>query len=157
MLPIRAWKINSSAHICQCLRYRASENLDRFHFKLIFFLYNIYNHANHIWASAWDFQQCGICDQQSLRSACAYVQSDQSPCLSLEYFMIAKLLTEHHLEFLRLKGGCTGWSESRLIKMPHCWKSHALAHLLWCRENAYSLYISRSVYSKQKCVPVMSP
>ena len=26
--------------------------------------------------------------------------------------MILKLLTEHHLEFLSLKGGCTGWSES---------------------------------------------
>ena len=25
-------------------------------------------------------QQCGICDQQSLRSACAYAQSDQSLC-----------------------------------------------------------------------------
>ena len=25
-----------------------------------------------IWATAWDFQQCGICDQQSLKSACAY-------------------------------------------------------------------------------------
>ena len=24
-----------------------------------------------IWASAWDFQQYGMCDQQSLRSACA--------------------------------------------------------------------------------------
>ena len=33
-----------------------------------------------IWASAWDFQQCGMCDQQSLRSACAYAQSDQSLC-----------------------------------------------------------------------------
>ena len=32
------------------------------------------------WASAWDFQQCGMCDQQSLRSACAYAPSDQSPC-----------------------------------------------------------------------------
>ena len=41
--------------------------------------------------------------------------------------MIVKLLTEHHLEFLRLKGGCTGSSESRLVKIPHCWKSHALA------------------------------
>ena len=28
--------------------------------------------------------------------------------------MIVKLLTEHHLEFLRLKGGCTGSSESTL-------------------------------------------
>ena len=32
------------------------------------------------WASAWDFQQCGMCDQQSLRSACAFAQSDQSLC-----------------------------------------------------------------------------
>ena len=31
------------------------------------------------------------------------VQSDQSLCLSLEYFMIVKLLTEQHLEFLSLK------------------------------------------------------
>ena len=42
--------------------------------------------------------------------------------------MIVKLLPEHHLEFLSLKGGCTGSSESTLVKMPHCWKSHALAH-----------------------------
>ena len=41
--------------------------------------------------------------------------------------MIVKLLTEHHLEFLRLKGGCRGSSESTLVKMPHCWKSHATA------------------------------
>ena len=39
--------------------------------------------------------------------------------------MIVKLLTENHLEFLSLKGGCRGWSESTLVKMPHCWKSHA--------------------------------
>ena len=25
-------------------------------------------------------------------------------------------MTEHHLEFLSLKGGCTGWSESTLVK-----------------------------------------
>ena len=36
----------------------------------------------------------------------------------------------HHLEFLSLKGGCTGSSESTLVKIPHCWKSHAMAHLL---------------------------
>ena len=33
-----------------------------------------------IGAVARDFQQCGMCDQQSLRSACAYAQSDQSLC-----------------------------------------------------------------------------
>ena len=41
--------------------------------------------------------------------------------------MIVKLLTEHHLEFLSLKGGCTGSSESTLVKMSNCWKSHAAA------------------------------
>ena len=40
--------------------------------------------------------------------------------------MTVKLLTEHHLEFLSLKGG-TGSSESTLVKMPHCWKSHVAA------------------------------
>ena len=44
--------------------------------------------------------------------------------------MIVKLLTEHHLEFLSLKGGCTGSSESTLAKMPHYWKSHAVVHLV---------------------------
>ena len=43
--------------------------------------------------------------------------------------MIVKLLTEHHLEFLSLKGECTGSSESTLVKMPYGWKSHALAHM----------------------------
>ena len=44
--------------------------------------------------------------------------------------MIVKLLTEHHLEFLSLKGGCTGSSESTHVRMPHCWKSHATACLI---------------------------
>ena len=41
--------------------------------------------------------------------------------------MIVKLLTEHHLEFLSLKGGCRGSSESTHVKMSNCSKSHALA------------------------------
>ena len=43
--------------------------------------------------------------------------------------MIGKLLTEHHLEFLSLKGGCTGSSESTPVQMSYCWKSHVKAHL----------------------------
>ena len=43
--------------------------------------------------------------------------------------MIVKLLTEHHLECLSLKGGCRGSSESTHVKISHCWKSHALAHV----------------------------
>ena len=64
-----------------------------------------------------------------LRSACTYAQSDQSLCLSLEYSMTVKLLTEYLSEFLRLKGGCTGLPESTHVKMPHCWKSHVMAQL----------------------------
>ena len=43
--------------------------------------------------------------------------------------MSVKLLTEHHLEFLSLQGDCAGSSESTLVKMPYCWKSHVTAHL----------------------------
>ena len=43
--------------------------------------------------------------------------------------MIVKLLIEHHLEFLSLKRGCRGSSESTLVKITHCWKSHAMAHI----------------------------
>ena len=43
--------------------------------------------------------------------------------------MIVKLLTEHYLEFLSLKRGCRGSSESTLVKMSNCWKSHATAHI----------------------------
>ena len=44
--------------------------------------------------------------------------------------MTVKLLTEHHSEFLSLKGGCRGSSESTHVKMPYSWNSHALAHII---------------------------
>ena len=44
--------------------------------------------------------------------------------------MIIKLLTEHHLEFLSLKEGCRGSSESTLVKISNCWKSHAAAYII---------------------------
>ena len=64
-----------------------------------------------------------MCDQQRLRPACAYAQTDQSLCWSHKYCMTVKLLTEPHLRFLSLKGGYTGSSESTNVKVPHCWKS----------------------------------
>ena len=70
-----------------------------------------------------------MCDQQSLRSACASAQSDQSLCWSLKYSITVKLLTERNLEFLSLKVDCTGSSGSIHVKMPHCWKSHVTAQL----------------------------
>ena len=80
-----------------------------------------------------------MCNQQSLRSACAYAQSDQSLGLSLEYCTSVKLLTEHLLEVLRLTGGCRGSSESTLVKMLDWWKSRAAAYAM---RTMYSLVIA---------------
>ena len=41
------------------------------------------------------------------------------------------LLIEQPLEFLSLKGGSTSSSESTLVKMPHCWKSHVTAQMMF--------------------------
>ena len=100
-----------------------------------------------IWANAWDFQQFGtcMCDQQRLRRACAYAQSDQSLCLSLEYSLIVKLLTEHYLEFLRLIGGCRGSSESTFVKISNCWKSYAAAQL-YIPDSGYDLPLFVSMW-----------
>ena len=81
-----------------------------------------------------------MCNQQSLRSACEYAQSDQRLCWSLDCSMSFKLLAEHHLELLSLKGGWTCSSESTLVKIPHCWKSSATAH--------YSNYIKVKTRAK---------
>ena len=34
------------------------------------------------------------------------------------------------LKYTIFKGGCTDSSEYTLVKIPHCWKSHVVAHLL---------------------------
>ena len=70
-----------------------------------------------------------MCDQQSLISACAYAQSDQNLCKSLEYSMSVKLLNELILEFLSLTGDCPDSSESTFVQMLHCWKSHVTAQI----------------------------
>ena len=44
--------------------------------------------------------------------------------------MIVKLLTEYLLEFLSLKGGCRGSSESTHVKMSNCWITQALAQII---------------------------
>ena len=45
-----------------------------------------------------------------------------------------KLLKQHHLEFLRLKGGCTGSFEVILVKMSYCWKSPVTTHAIMTRK-----------------------
>ena len=54
--------------------------------------------------------------------------------------MSVKLLTEHNWEFLSLKGGCRGSYESTLVKMPHCWKSHAMAIFFKAGEGLKDLF-----------------
>ena len=43
--------------------------------------------------------------------------------------MSVKLLIEFNLVFLSLTGGCTGSSESTLVKIAHCWKSHVTVQI----------------------------
>ena len=52
--------------------------------------------------------------------------------------MVVRLLTEHHLELISLKGGCRGSSESAHVKMPHYWKSHAPAQIFHSLKAKYS-------------------
>ena len=58
--------------------------------------------------------------------------------------MSVKLLTEHPLECVSLKGGYTGSSESTLVKMPHCVAAQFMIY--WPRADAYDTlgaFISR--------------
>ena len=67
--------------------------------------------------------------------------------------MTVKILTEHHLECLSLKVSCTGLSESTHVKMPHCWKSHVVAHMVVC---ALFLILTVSL-AGLRCVNVTFP
>ena len=65
--------------------------------------------------------------------------------------MSVELLTEHRLEFVSLKGGCTGSSESTLVKMPHCWKSHVAAQFMSrCVRYAGYIHISKKRKNSDK-------
>ena len=92
-----------------------------------------------------------MCDQQRLRPACAYAQSDQSLCKSVEDFIIVKPLTEHHLEFLSLKGGCRGSSESTLFKISNCRKSLATTEIVFFKLGGVvkSVYVAKSLHEAE--------
>ena len=65
--------------------------------------------------------------------------------ISLEYL---KILPGYHLEFLSFKGGCTGSSESALVKMPHCWKSQRIQNIsVHRRHNCYIEWVR--IFHKQ--------
>ena len=48
------------------------------------------------------------------------MQFGQSLCLLLEFSMTVGLLSDRHLEFLSLRGGCAGSSGSAFVRVPHC-------------------------------------
>ena len=60
--------------------------------------------------------------------------------------MNIKLLTEHHMVFLSLTGGCTGSSQSTLVKMPHCWKCHGSNRLPLPCQSLLCLGLKRSEF-----------
>ena len=62
--------------------------------------------------------------------------------------MSVKLLTEHRLEFVSLKGGCTGLSESTLVKMPHCVAAQFMIN--WLRADAYGYAVYIHISKKRK-------
>ena len=66
--------------------------------------------------------------------------------------MIVKLLTEHHLEFLSLKVGCIDSSESTLVKLPHCWKSHVAAHISFIYVHTLYMRADKALVSLHICV-----
>ena len=64
--------------------------------------------------------------------------------------MSVTLMTEHHLEFLSLKAGCTSSSESTPVKKQHCWKSHGAAHLLSEMYKSYTCFMQINLESDQR-------
>ena len=62
--------------------------------------------------------------------------------------MTVKLLTKHHLEFQTFKRGCTGSSESTLVKIPHCWKSQVAAHFLYFISALHPLLVTLALIGK---------
>ena len=81
-----------------------------------------------------------MCDLQRAQISLRIHEVCSEPIKSPEYSMTFKLLTEHYLEFLSLRGGSTGAYESTLVKMSHCWKSQITADII------YSFTFSRAGY-----------
>ena len=65
--------------------------------------------------------------------------------------MIVELLTDHHLEFLSLKGGCRGSSESTHVKMPNSLKFHVAAQMTPSRGRQL-FYPHLAVFEKKSCL-----
>ena len=65
--------------------------------------------------------------------------------------MSVKLLTEHRLEFVSLKGGYTGSYESTLVKM-HCVAAQFMIFVSYKRKYVHELLVNRLFKSAQEKV-----
>ena len=63
-------------------------------------------------------------------------------------------MTEHHLEFLSLKGGCTGSTESSLVKMPICSESRVTAQIM---NSAISEHLDQPEHNASRIRVLLSP
>ena len=59
--------------------------------------------------------------------------------------MIVKLLTEHHLECLSLKGDCKGSSESTHVILPHCLKSRHGSNICWYSKDVSNSFETQNI------------
>ena len=93
--------------------------------------YNALNKLKNTYEQRHEISNNVVCATSKASDQPAHMRSliRASLCLSLEYCTSVKLLTEHNLECLCIKVGCTGSSESTLVKMPHCLKSHVTAQI----------------------------
>ena len=62
--------------------------------------------------------------------------------------MSVKLLSELHLEFVSIKGGCKDLSETTLVQMPHCWKSHVAAHITFALKSRVVTQVSGLIQAR---------
>ena len=86
-----------------------------------------------------------------LRPACAYAQSDQSLCKSLEHSMTIKQLVEQHLEFLGLKLAAQGCLSLHLSKC-HIVGNH-MSRLIYLRKVLKNLFlIAVAVILLARCI-----
>ena len=86
-----------------------------------------------IWASAWDFQQCGIL-------TCVDSDEPLQPPFKLRNSKLCSFssltLIEYSSDKQRLWSDCAyAQADPRLCwsHIPHCWTSHALAHIMCTR------------------------
>ena len=97
-----------------------------------------------------------MCNQQSLRSACAYVQSDQSLCLSLDYSMSVELLAEHNWELVTQARLSLHLSNFHIVENP---MSRLICITLAGWDNVYGFDMSsiRKVAIAEPLVDVVDP